>query len=530
MKYPIGVQSFEQIREDGYVYVDKTRLVYDLATNGKIYFLSRPRRFGKSLLISTLKNYFSGKKELFKGLAIDELEKEWIKYPVFHMDFNAGNFTNPGELEKKITAYLSGWEAEYGREDIDMTFGDRFVRILEKAHRQTGQRCVVLIDEYDKPMLDVLDTDYTINIDGQLRPIEDWNRDVLKGFYSAFKAADADLHFVLLTGVTKFSQVSIFSGFNQPKDISMDKRYDALCGITQQELESYFAAPISEMAKVYGTSQEEMLANLKRRYDGYHFSKAMTDIYNPFSLLNAFDSLDIQSYWFSSGTPSYLIRLLSHSGETIEDYTKTAYRQEAFIDYKADKEMPLPMIYQSGYLTIKSYLPEEEAFMLDFPNEEVRSGFVSLLASDYLKIDRNNIYNITFRFRKALENGDTDSVRNEMEAFLSDIPYTIRSGNKDTKAMERDFQYTFYLFFRMAGGWKVYTEKASSYGRADCIIETTKYIYIFEFKLDGTAKSALQQINRMGYCKPYMADGRKIICIGASFSSTTGTIEDWLTA
>jgi len=284
MKYPIGVQSFEQIREDGYVYVDKTRLVYDLATNGKIYFLSRPRRFGKSLLISTLKNYFSGKKELFKGLAIDELEKDWIKYPVFHMDFNAGNFTNPGELEKKITAYLSGWEAEYGREDIDMTFGDRFVRILEKAHRQTGQRCVVLIDEYDKPMLDVLDTDYTINIDGQLRPIEDWNRDVLKGFYSAFKAADADLHFVLLTGVTKFSQVSIFSGFNQPKDISMDKRYDALCGITQQELESYFAAPISEMAKVYGTSQEEMLANLKRRYDGYHFSKAMTDIYNPFSL------------------------------------------------------------------------------------------------------------------------------------------------------------------------------------------------------------------------------------------------------
>ena len=529
MKYPVGVQSFEQIREDGYVYVDKTGLLYDLVTKGKIYFLSRPRRFGKSLLVSTLKNYFLGRKELFKGLAIDALEKEWQEYPVFHIDFNGSNFTDPGALDSKIESCIAEWERIYGSPDKDMKAGDRFACVLRKAHERTGRRCVVLIDEYDKPMLDVLDTDYTITVDGNLRMLEDWNREVLKGFYSVFKAADADLQFVLLTGVTKFAQVSVFSGFNQPKDISMDRRYDALCGITQSELEHYFAEPIRTMADEAGVSVEEMTARLKRRYDGYHFSKMMTDVYNPFSLLNAFDSMDIQNYWFASGTPSYLIRLLSHSGETLEDYTSTPYRQEEFIDYKADKEKPLPMLYQSGYLTVKSYLPDEEAFMLDFPNEEVRSGFVSLLASDYLDIERNSVYNISFRFRKAMESGDTDKVKNEINAFLSEIPYNVRRKD-DAKAVERDFQYTLYLFFRMAGGWKVYAEKASSYGRADCIVETSKYVYIFEFKLDGSAEDAVRQIDGQGYAGPYAADSRKLIRIGASFSSQTGTVSDWIIA
>ena len=527
MKYPIGVQSFEQIREDGYIYVDKTGLLYDLVTKGKIYFLSRPRRFGKSLLISTLKNYFLGRRELFEGLAIAGLEKEWLEFPVFHIDFNGSNFTEPGTLELKIESCIAEWEGVYGSPDKEMTAGDRFAQVIRRAHEATGRRCVVLIDEYDKPLLDVLDTDYTIEIGGQQRKLEDWNRDVLKGFYSVFKAADDDLQFVLLTGVTKFSQVSVFSGFNQPKDISMDRRYDALCGITQQELESYFAEPIRTMADEAGVSVEDMLARLKRRYDGYHFSKMLTDVYNPFSLLNAFDSLDIQNYWFASGTPSYLVRLLSRSGETVEDYTCTPYRQEEFVDYKADKEKPLPMIYQSGYLTIKSYLPEEEAFMLDFPNEEVRSGFISLLASDYLNIDRNSIYNITFKFRKAMESGDTEMARREIDSFLTEIPYSIRRKD-DAKVIERDFQYTLYLFFRMAGGWKVYAEKASSYGRADCVVETAKYVYIFEFKLDGSAQDALRQIDGQGYTRPYAADSRKLVRIGVSFSSQTGTIDDWL--
>ena len=287
LKYPIGIQSFEQIREDGYVYVDKTDLVYKLLTTGKIYFLSR--------------------------------------------------------------------------------------------------RCVVLVDEYDKHLLDVLDTGYTIKVEGDSRLLEDWNRDVLKGFYSVFKAADADLQFVLLTGVTKFSQVSVFSGFNQPQDISMDSRYDALCGITQEELEKYFSEPIDAMAASYGESGVEMLARLKRQYDGYHFSEGMTDIYNPFSLLNTFAKQAFRNYWFASGTPTYLLRLLSHTDENLDELTGRYYSPEEFVDYKADVEKPLPMIYQSGYLTIKDYDRSTTSFLLDFPNNEVKSGFVSLAASGFSK-------------------------------------------------------------------------------------------------------------------------------------------------
>ena len=385
LKYPIGIQSFEQIREDGYVYVDKTDLVYKLLTTGKIYFLSRPRRFGKSLLVSTLKNYFLGRKELFRGLAIDSMEKEWAEYPVFHIDFNGSNFTEPGALDRKIEAMVSGWEDQYGSTGRYTGIGDRFVEVLRCAHERTGRRCVVLVDEYDKPLLDVLDTGYSIRVEGESRLLEDWNRDVLKGFYSVFKAADADLQFVLLTGVTKFSQVSVFSGFNQPQDISMDSRYDALCGITQEELEKYFSEPIDAMAASYGESGVEMLARLKRQYDGYHFSEGMTDIYNPFSLLNTFAKQAFRNYWFASGTPTYLLRLLAHTDENLDELTGRYYNPEEFVDYKADVEKPLPMIYQSGYLTIKDYDRSTTSFLLDFPNNEVKSGFVSLAASGFSK-------------------------------------------------------------------------------------------------------------------------------------------------
>ena len=277
MKYPIGIQSFEQLREDGYVYVDKTALVHKLATTGKIYFLSRPRRFGKSLLVSTLKNYFLGRKELFKGLAIEQLETEWNTYPIFHIDFNGTNFTSGDMLEKKIESYVSGYEAEYGKSPQweNISLGDRFAYVLARAHERHGRRCVVLIDEYDKPILDVLDAGYKVNVDGQEWLIEDRNREILKGFYSVFKAADGDLQFVFLTGVTKFSQVSVFSGFNQPADISMDPRYEALCGITQEELESTFGESIREMAEANDCTEDEMKATLKLQYDGYHFSKRM---------------------------------------------------------------------------------------------------------------------------------------------------------------------------------------------------------------------------------------------------------------
>ena len=289
MKYPIGIQSFDQLIEDGYVYVDKTDLVYSLATEGKIYFLGRPRRFGKSLLVSTLEHYFLGHKDLFKGLKSDSLEKDWLEYPVFHVNFAEDNYLEAGTLESKIEEYIASWEQVYGRSEIALTVSGRFKHVLQEAHRRTGRRCVVLVDEYDKPLLDVLDTGRKVDANGQEYLLEDWNRDTLRAFYSVFKAADADLQFVLLTGVTKFSQVSVFSGFNQPKDISMDARYDALCGITQEELEHYFAEPVKAMAAKFGQTEEEVLRDLKRRYDGYHFSEGMLDVYNPFSLLNTFD-------------------------------------------------------------------------------------------------------------------------------------------------------------------------------------------------------------------------------------------------
>ena len=527
MKYPIGVQSFEQIIQDGYVYVDKTALVYDLVKGGKIYFLSRPRRFGKSLLMSTIENYFLGRKELFRGLDMDALEKDWLEYPVFHIDFNAGNFKKAGALEEKINAYLHDWEDIYGQPEIKMGAGDRFVRILQKAHERTGRRCVVLIDEYDKPLLDVLETGLTTVIDGQERLLEDWHKDVLRGFYSVFKAADPDLQFVLLTGVTKFSQVSVFSGFNQPKDISMDRRYDALCGITQAELESYFEEPIRQMAAIEGISVQEETEVLKRRYDGYHFSIGMTDIYNPYSLLNVFDKQEIRNYWFASGTPEYLVRLLSHSDENMEELVNSEYLPESFADYKATVEMPLPMIYQSGYLTIKGYDRETELFRLDFPNEEVRRGFLAMLGSGYITKSDARMASWAASVRNSLNKGDIDRLRDQLESLLADIPYDIRCSKTDGKARERDFQYTFYLIFRMLGGWKVYAERASGQGRADCIVETDRYVYIFEFKLDGTAEEALRQIEEKGYARPYASDSRKVILIGASFSSQTGNIEDW---
>ena len=525
MKYPIGIQSFNQLIEDGYVYVDKTALVYNLVKNGKIYFLSRPRRFGKSLLVSTLKCYFEGRKDLFKGLAMERLETEWAEYPVFHIDFNGDNFTLPGTLEQRIEYCIATWEVVYGKDPLASTIGNRFAHVLSQAHKRHGRRCVVLIDEYDKPILDVLDTGLKTTSGGDTRLLEDWNREVLKGFYSVFKAADDDLQFVLLTGVTKFSQVSVFSGFNQPNDISMDAQYEALCGITQEELDRYFAEPIEELAKKYRTTPEGMREKLKFRYDGYHFSDNLTDVYNPFSLLNAFAKLQLRDYWFSSGTPSYLIRLLNHTKEDLNELTGRYYRPEEFIDYKADVEKPLPMIYQSGYLTIKNYDLDFGTFLLDFPNNEVKNGFVSLVASDYLK-PREDMGNWIRSVVIALRAGDLEQLRQLFTSFLAGIPYTMRSKSGEPEK-ERFFHYTFYLIFRLVSVYTVYTEKEQSQGRSDCIVETDSNVYIFEFKRDGSADDALAQIEAKGYARPYAADPRRLYKIGVNFSSQTGTVEEW---
>ena len=523
MKYPIGIQSFDQIINGGYVYVDKTELVYRLVTSGKIYFLSRPRRFGKSLLVSTLKSYFQGRKELFEGLAIAQLEKEWAEYPVFHIDFNGVDFTQPDALDNKLEGLLASWESRYGKTTYWKNIGDRFAYVLRQAHRMCGRRCVVLVDEYDKPMLDVLDGHGDKAEDG----CGERRRDILKGFYSVFKAADEDLHFVLLTGVTKFSQVSVFSGFNQPADISMNSRYEALCGITQDELERYFAAPIHELAGAYGCSDSEMKARLKFRYDGYHFGRSLVDVYNPFSLLNAFDMQELQDYWFATGTHSYLLRLLSQSRENLNELTGRYYLPQSFVDYKSSTERALPMRYQIGYLTIKAYNPDMGSYLLDFPNNEVKNGFVSLVASDYLR-PQENVDSWVAETVSALRAGEPDKFRKLLTSFLAEVPYSMRR-KENERERERYFHYTFYLIFRLISSYTVYTEKQQSEGRVDCIVETPDYVYVFEFKLDGTAQEALRQIDAKGYLRPYAADVRKLYKIGVSFSSRTGTVEEWRT-
>ena len=517
MKYPIGIQSFDRIIEDGYVYVDKTELIYNLTHESSIYFLSRPRRFGKSLLVSTLKNYYLGRRELFRGLAMERLETEWAVHPVFHVDFNGAVFSNAGQLEAMLRDYVEGWERMYGLvPDKELGLGLRFRHVLRAAHEQTGRRAVVLIDEYDKPILDVLDVDTSL---------EDRHRNVLKAFYSVFKAADEHLQFVLLTGVTKFSQVSVFSGFNQPKDISMDGRYEALCGITQDEIDRYFPQPIADMAADYRCTPGEMKQRLKQQYDGYHFSKRLTDVYNPFSLLNALDSRSVDDYWFRSGTPTYLIRLLAHFNENINELTGKYYRPEEFVDYKADVERPLPMIFQSGYLTIKNYNFQFNTFLLDFPNNEVKNGFLTMLATSYLK-PQEEMGTWIRSVVMTLQEGNTDRLRTLFTSFLASIPYTMRRKEGEAER-ERYFQYTFYLIMRLVSVYTVYVEKAQSQGRVDCVVETPQYVYIFEFKLDGTAAEALQQIEDRGYAREYAVDTRQLYRVGVGFSSETGTVSDW---
>ena len=530
MKYPIGIQSLDVIREDGYVYVDKTALVYDLVKNGRIYFLSRPRRFGKSLLVSTLECYFRGRKELFDGLAIAGLEKEWNEYPVFHIDFKGGNYTQDGELENTIEDYLSKWESEYGKGEHESTIGNRFQGILQRASEQTGRRAVVLVDEYDKPILDVLDTGYyTRDSEGERILLEDRHRDILKSFYSTFKSADRYLQFVLLTGVTKFSQVSVFSGFNQPKDISMDNRYEALCGITGQELREYFSEPVAALAQKDGCSIDEMWDILQRQYDGYHFGTAMTDVYNPFSILNALDMQELRDYWFATGTPTYLIRLLNRSNEHINELAGRFYDPAMFVDYKADVERPLPMIYQSGYLTIKEYNRRTGSFLLDFPNNEVRKGFLSLLASNYLKPASREVGSWILDAVMLLDGGHTEAFLDSLTAFLSSIPYDSHPSLNDIQKTEKHFQYTFYLLLRLIGVYcrAIRSEDTQSRGRVDCILEMEKYVYIFEFKLDKSPEEALRQIEERGYARPYAIDSRQVVCIGVNFSSTTRTVEGW---
>ena len=372
MKYPIGIQSFKDIRDKGYVYVDKTALIYQLVTTGKIYFLSRPRRFGKSLLVSTLEHYFLGHKELFKGLAMEQLEQDWFEYPVFHIDFNNADFTEAGKLEEVIERYVTSWENIYGKFPYSDLIGSRFAYVLEQAHKQTGRGSVVLIDGAYKPILDVLHTDTKIRKGGQEERLEKHHRSFLNSFYSVFKGADAHLHFVFLTDVGNILPSTPFSGFNNARDLSMHYAYDSLCGITQEELLTLFADPIRQLSETMGWTEEETFKALNEQYGGYHFSHEMTEIFNPFSLIHCFKYKQIADYWSKSNASSDPIRLLNHFSGQLKQTIGQYYFPEEF---SGDVEDPLSMIYQGGYLTIKGYDQEMNSYLLDFPNKEVERIF-----------------------------------------------------------------------------------------------------------------------------------------------------------
>ncbi len=376
MKYPIGIQSFESLIKDGYVYVDKTELIYQLANTGSYYFLSRPRRFGKSLLISTLEAYFSGHRELFEGLAIEKLEKDWTKYPILHLDLNTGKYDEKRSLDDVLNDTLHFWEDLYGSSPSEVTPELRFKGIIRRAAEKAGQRVVILVDEYDKPILQTLGN----------KELQDEYRNTLKAFYSVMKTQDRYIRFGLLTGVTKFGKVSVFSDLNNLIDLSMDRQFQSICGITDEEIHTYFEEPLREIAENYGITYDEACKQLKERYDGYHFLRNGTDLYNPFSLMNTFRSKEFGSYWFETGTPSYLVKLLKDNDFRLPNLTDEGVTAKTLTDVESFKDNPIAVIYQSGYLTIKGYDEEFDIYRLGFPNKEVAEGFIKYLAPYYMPV------------------------------------------------------------------------------------------------------------------------------------------------
>ena len=513
-KLPIGIQTFEGIRKDNYLYVDKTALVWRMANLGKPYFLSRPRRFGKSLLISTFDAYFQGKKELFDGLAIEQLETKWEQHPVLHLDLNAKKYETAADLIAMLNQYLEKWEAIYGNEKKDRSPEERFSYVIEQASLKTGKGVVVLVDEYDKPLLQAI-----------TRPklFEDY-RQTLKAFYGVLKSADAYLRFVFLTGVTKFSQVSVFSDLNQLNDISLDYSYATLCGITREELKSTFEPEIEVFGHKNHQTPEEVVTAMERNYDGYHFHPNGEGVFNPFSVLNAFFSKEFGNYWFQTGTPTFLVELLKESDYDLRllmDGIETA--ASAFTEYRADRKNPIPLIYQSGYLTIKDYDREFRLYRLGFPNDEVRYGFLNFLLPFYTAVTDEERSFYIGKFVQELRTGNVDAFMHRFEAFFADFPYEL---NDQT---ERHYQVIIYLIFKLMGQF-TQAEVHSSRGRADAVVRTPKFIYIFEFKLNGTVAQAMEQIEEKGYAFPYTAEDQQVIKVGVEFSAEKRNVERWMVA
>lgn len=511
-KLPIGIQTFSDIRMNGYLYVDKTAFVWRIANTGKPYFFSRPRRFGKSLLLSTFEAYFEGRKELFEGLAIEKMEKEWKRHPVLHLDLNAEKYDSPEALTSMLSLHLTRWEEIYGKGEDERTLSARFSGVISRASEQTGRGVVVLIDEYDKPLLQTL-----ANPD-----LQENYRQTLKAFYGVLKSADRYLRFVFLTGVTKFSQVSVFSDLNQLNDISMKPQYATLCGITRQELLGTFTPELERLGETNRLTFEETLETMTRLYDGYHFVEFSEGVFNPFSVLNVFDGYKFSNYWFQTGTPTFLVELLKKSDydlRTLLDGVEAP--ASSFTEYRVNADNPIPLIYQSGYLTIKEYDKEFGNYLLGFPNDEVRYGFINFLVPYYTSMVNNDQNFYIGKFVQELRSGDCDAFLTRLQAFFADFPYEL---NDKT---ERHYQVVFYLVFKLMGQFTD-AEVRSARGRADAVVKTPKYIYVFEFKLNGTAEEALRQIDDKKYLIPYQSDGRQIVKVGVEFNAGERNIGRWL--
>ena len=518
-KLPIGIQDFEDLRTNNYVYVDKTQYLYHLVTMGKPYFLGRPRRFGKSLFLSTLKAYFEGKKHLFEGLAIAEMEKDWTEYPVIYIDFNQAAYTSLQTLHNVLNHILKEYEEKLGIESREQEYSLRFAKVIRTAYEKTGKKVVVLVDEYDKPLIGTMD-----NLD-----VHEDIRIALQGFYGILKSMDAYLRLVFLTGITKFSKISIFSDLNQVSDISMDERYAGICGITERELSDYFQPEIESLSKRHKITTKQALAEMKKRYDGYRFAPDSEGIYNPFSVLNALGSRHFGNYWFETGTPSMLAQRVKSENLNPRDFDGDIAMSSAGIkDYRPNETSIIPLLYQSGYLTIRSYNPMFDIYTLGFPNQEVKYGFLDHLLPTYLpKWNKNYTFSVVAFMQEVLA-GNVEKFMIMLQAYYASIPYNLL--NKEDKD-ERYFQMIFYLLFTLTGQF-IETEVKSSRGRADAVVKTENAIYVFEFKMDenATAEAALAQIDDKGYPIQYVADNRQIVKIGVEFSISEGGIKRWLIA
>ena len=508
--YPIGIQSFEKIRRNGYFYIDKTALIYRLVKTGSYYFLSRPRRFGKSLLISTLEAYFSGVRELFEGLALEQLEKEWKKHPVLHLDLNIGKYDTPHSLDDILNKALLEWEAIYGTGVGEVTLALRVAGVVERAYKKTGEGVVILVDEYDKPMLQAI---------GE-RKLQVEFRSTLKSFYSVLKTMDRYIRFALLTGVTKFGKVSVFSDLNNLNDISMYEPFVSICGMTEKEIHDNLEEDLYELAAMQKMTYERVCAELKECYDGYHFVEDSEGIYNPFSVLNTFYKMKFGNYWFETGTPTYLVELLKHNNYDLERMA----HEETSVDVLNsiyDDDSPIPVIYQSGYLTIKGYNSRFGIYSLGFPNREVEEGFIRFLMPFYTRVNKAEAPFEIQKFVREIENGQPDAFFRRLQSFFADTPYELISD------LELHYQNVLFIIFKLVG---FYTEAEyhTSEGRVDLILKTEKYVYVMEFKLEGTAEEALRQIEEKHYALPFESDFRQLFKIGVNFSNRTRNIERWI--